>query len=114
MIMMASIPFSGEYGDPEFTNVNAAAAELRQAGFEVFRLPDKYHSLMAHPFDDFVEVRFEGSDDPDVHPDHYCDVINAIVSKYGGDCIEWGPIEPGDSLFAGLFAECGVRHDDER
>ena len=122
MMMMASIAFSGEFGDPEWTNdpkfdirldVDAAAAELRQAGFEVFRLPDKYRGRMkssgqTHPLDDFVEVRFDGANDPDVMNE-----INAIVQKYGGDCFARGPIEPGEEPFADLFAE-DRRNDAEK
>jgi hypothetical protein len=42
--------------------------------------------------------------------------VNAIVGKHGGDCVYWGPIEPGAEPFADLFAEAVEgenEHDDE-
>jgi len=47
--LMASVAFGGGLGDPDFTNdierdfdldPDIAAAELRQAGYEVYLLPD--------------------------------------------------------------------------
>lgn len=93
-----SIVFSGAFGDFEFTSdpawdieldVDAAAAELRQAGYEVFRLPEKYDGRLSHPLDDFIEARTEGPDDHKIL-DAMRHEINAIVCKYGGDCYEWG------------------------
>jgi hypothetical protein len=108
--LMASVAFAGDFGDPEYTHdaqrdctldVDAAAAELRQAGYEVFRLPDKYGGHLAHPLDDFLEAHIEGVD---------CTVIDAIrnevetiVAKYGGYCYEWGPNEPNHVPFVDLL-----------
>ena len=71
--LMASVAFGGGLGDPDFTNdierdfdldPDIAAAELRQAGYEVYLLPDKYHPRLAHPLDDFIEAVIVGPNDP--------------------------------------------------
>ncbi len=63
--LMASVAFGGGSGDPDFTNdverdfdldPDLAAADLREAGYEVYLLPDKYHPRLAHPLDDFIEA----------------------------------------------------------
>ena len=73
--LMASVAFGGGLGDPDFTNdverdfdldPDLAAAELRQAGYEVYLLPDKYHPRLAHPLDDFIEAVIVGPNDPKV------------------------------------------------
>jgi len=58
--LMAFTAFSGEC---EGLDVDAAA-ELRRAGYEVFRLPDEYRGRLAHPLDDFIEAHIECADDP--------------------------------------------------
>ncbi len=49
--LVACVVFSGDFGDPAYTNdpecdivldVDLAVAELGQAGYQVFRLPDKW------------------------------------------------------------------------
>ena len=98
--LMASIAFGGALGDPDFTNyidrdfeldADFAADELRQAGYEVFLLPDKYSAQLAHPLDDFIEAVILGPNDPKVI-DAIMNEVDAIVGKYGGLCIECGPI----------------------
>jgi hypothetical protein len=105
--IMATVAFSGEFGDPGWTNnpennirldVDAAAAELQRAGYEVIRFPDKYAGRLAHPLDDFIAAVIEGSDDPKVENAIH-DEVEAIVCKFGGCCYEWGPIEPGHLQF---------------
>jgi hypothetical protein len=107
-MLMAKVAFSGEFGDPEWTtadwpevelDVDAAADELRKAGYEVYRLPDKYGGRLAHPLDDFLELRIEGVDD-DTLMKAIMDEVNAIVDRYGGLCDECGPIEPDRTPFA--------------
>jgi hypothetical protein len=109
--LMVSVAFGGGLGDPDFAgdseletmlDPDFAADELRQAGYEVFRLPEKYGGRLAHPLDDFIEAAILGQNDPKVIT-AIMDEINAIVGKYGGTCIECGPI-PGDYVpFADLF-----------
>jgi len=108
--LVAIVAFSGEFGDPEFTNdperdcdldPDRAADELRQAGYEVHRLPKKYFGRLYHPLDDFIEAMIPGPDDPGVISavrKH----VNAIVWKYGGICDECGPREPDYVPFAHL------------
>src|SRR6516162_5182436 len=109
--LMANVAFSGDFGDPEWRaaywpdvelDVDAAADELRKAGYEVYRLPDKYGGRLAHPLDDFLELRIEGVDEYKVMV-AIMDEVNAIVSRYGGLCDECGPIEPDRTPFADLF-----------
>jgi hypothetical protein len=59
---------------------------------------------LAHPLDDFIEARTEGPDDHKIL-DAMKHEIEAIVSKYGGLCYEWGPIERNYVPFSLLFME---------
>jgi hypothetical protein len=111
--LLVCVAFGGELGDPEFTNdlerdfdlnPDLAAAELRQAGYEVFLLPDKYTGRLAHPLDDFIEAVVVGSNDPKVI-DALMNEVEAIVSKHGGVCVECGPIGREYVPFAGLFKD---------
>src|SRR5215467_1131537 len=101
--LVAIIAFSGNFADPEFTNdpelacdldPDRAADELRQAGYEVHRLPKKYFGRLSHPLDDFIEatIIITGSYDLSVL-DAVWEQVQAIVSPYGGDCAECGPVE---------------------
>jgi hypothetical protein len=109
--LMASVAFGGGLGDPDFTNdierdfdldPDLAAAELRQAGYEVYLVPDKYHPRLAHPLDDFIEAVIVGPNDPKVI-DAIMNEVDAIVGKYGGVRIECGPIGQDYVPFADLF-----------
>lgn len=117
--LMLRVAFGGEFGDPEYEltkakgeeweqilDVDAAAAELRRAGYEVFRMPEKYGGLLAHPLDDFIEAHthIEGADNDKVI-DALWNEVDAIVSKFGGLCWECGPIEPDHVPFADLFPD---------
>ena len=113
--LMASVAFGGGLGDPDFTNdierdfdldPDLAAAELRQAGYEVYLLPDKYHPRLAHPLDDFIEAVIVGPNDPKVI-DAIMNEVDAIVGKYCGVCIECGPIGRDYVPFADLFKDTG-------
>jgi hypothetical protein len=108
--LLAIVAFSGEFGDPEFTNdperdcdldPDRAAEELRQAGYEVHRLPKKYFGRLYHPLDDFIEATIPGPDDPRVI-DAVMKQVQAIVWQYGGCCDECGPMEPDHLPFADL------------
>jgi len=111
--VMALVCFSGEFGDPEYTNdpeggdivldPERAADELRQAGYEVTPLPDCYGGLLYHPLDDFLEAVIAAPHDWDVCVKIMAEV-GAIVDKWGGCCQECGPIEPDHELFVGLFS----------
>jgi hypothetical protein len=108
--LMASVAFGGASGEPNFTdeaNLEAvldpdlAADELRQAGYEVSLLPDKYGGRLAHPLDDFIEAAILGKNVPKVTT-AIMDEIDAIVGQYGGLCIECGPIPEDYVPFANL------------
>ena len=109
-MLVAIIVFAGGFGDPDFTNdlerdfdvdPDRAADELRQAGYEVHRLPKKYSARLTHPLDDFIEATIPGPDDPSVI-DAVMKQVQAIVWQYGGCCDECGPMEPGHVPFADL------------
>jgi hypothetical protein len=113
--LIASVAFSGGLGDPSFTNdverdfdldPDIAADELRQAGYEVSLLPDKYTARLAHPLDNFIEAVIFGPNDPKVIG-AIMDEVEAIVRKYGGVCLECGPIGRDYVPFADLFKDPG-------
>jgi hypothetical protein len=84
-LMVATVAFGGDYGNPNdpdtdlLLDADMAYADLRRAGFEVLRLPDHYRRHLYHPLDDFFEVRWVGSDDPEV-VNPIWDQIEAIVA----------------------------------
>jgi hypothetical protein len=99
-MLMTSVAFGGGLRDPECENdlepnfdlaPELAAAELRQAGYEVFVLPDEHRVRLAHPLDDFIEVVITATEDSKVI-DAAVKEIEAIVGKYGGLCIDCGLI----------------------
>ena len=114
---MASIAFGGGFGDPEYAHdpereveldPERAAAELRQAGYDVFRMPDKYSFQLAHPLDDFIEAVIDGSDDDKVIG-AIMKEVDAIVERYGGLCRECGPIGRDYVPFADLTKDVRSR-----
>jgi hypothetical protein len=109
--LMAEVAFGGGLGDPDFTSKmdqdvvldpDLAADELRQAGYEVSLLPDKYSGRLLHPLDEFIEAVIVGNDNPKVIT-AIMDEVDAIVSKYGGTCIQCGPIPQDYVPFSNLF-----------
>jgi hypothetical protein len=108
--MMALIAFGGTFGDPGFSNdsgceldVDGAADALQRAGYEAFRLPDKYQGRLFHPLDDFIEVHFEAdADDPKII-NSIDKEINAIVDRRGGIVVESGAIGRDDVPFVDAF-----------
>jgi len=85
------IAFPGDDSDPE-----SAVDTLRQAGFEVVRMPEQLrsrHSRLNFPEDSFWEASIDGFDD---EPSVYAigEAVDAIVSRFGGTCEEWGPVGP--------------------
>lgn len=111
--LMASVVFGGGFGDPEYTNdpereieldPERAAAELRQAGYDVYLMPEKYSPRLAHPLDDFIEAVIEAPDDPKVI-NAIINEVSVIVEKYGGLCMEWGHIGKDYVPFADLFED---------
>jgi hypothetical protein len=110
--VVALIVFGGEFGDPRYTkdperdivlDPDLAADALRQAGYAVTPLPDKYGGLLLHPLDDFLEAVIEVPHDPKTYG-QVMDVVDAIVARYGGMCSECGPVGPDHEPFADLFS----------
>jgi hypothetical protein len=83
-----------------------AADELRQAGYEVFLLPDRYSAQLAHPLDDFIEAVIFCPNDPKVI-NAIMNEVDALVGKYGGVCLECGPIGRDHVPFADVFQDSG-------
>jgi hypothetical protein len=113
--LMASVAFDGGLGDPDFTSgmegyfmldADLATDELRQAGYEVSLLPDKYGGRLAHPLDNFIEAVISGPSDSKVI-DATMNEVEAIVCKYGGCCLECGPIGQDYVPFADLYKDIG-------
>jgi len=106
--LMVLVVFGGGLGDPESTSdpdrdfeldPEAAAAELRQVGYEALVLPQKYSHLLAHPLDNFIEAHIDGPDDPKIIG-AILNEVEAIVGKYGGVCMEFGPVGQDHVPFA--------------
>jgi hypothetical protein len=112
--LMALGIFCGTFGAPDFTknpdnndialDVDLAADELRAAGYEVLLLPAKYGGRLDRPLDDFIEVRWVGSDDQKV-VDAMWNEIEGIVAKYGGYADMCDVIAPDHVPFADVFRD---------
>ena len=87
------------------SDAESAVAALRQAGFEVVRMPDElrsYHSRLNFPEDSFWEASTEASvdslDDELACVAEPCFSIGSkvvdIVEPFGGECVGWGPVKP--------------------
>jgi hypothetical protein len=92
---MAYITFSS-YDGP--IDVDGAAAALQAASYTVHRLPEKYRKYLELPLDDHMEAIYDNN------PDIKIKDINAIVGKFGGDCLQCGPIATNYQPFVDLFA----------
>jgi hypothetical protein len=99
--LMATVVFSGEL-DPDPA---AAAAALREAGYEVVTMPEKFRSLLVHPRDDAMEVtkRIVGYEVKQAI--EMMDDVNTIVYRYGAVCDECGPIDENHVQFSGLWCD---------
>jgi hypothetical protein len=108
--LMTLAIFGGGLLGPGFEpDVDAAAAEVQQAGYEVLRLPDKYRKYLYHPLDDFFEVYIEAPDDPEDVDEAIramTEEVDEIIDKYGGLCDCTGPVRPGHIPFADVFIDC--------
>jgi hypothetical protein len=100
------VAFSG-YDPPG--SPDGAEIALRQAGYEVMRMPAAFRSRMEFPKDDFLLVTTEIREDrvwDSAVMRHVMNEINAIVDRYGGDLSECGPRgirgAPFDELFPAL------------
>jgi predicted metal-dependent peptidase len=91
-------------GNDEDLNVDRAALELEQCGYEVTRLPDELAARQTHPLDDVLEalIDVDGSVDGKVL-DAIMQEVYDIVDQYGGDVIKWGLLREGHVPFAEAF-----------
>ena len=99
--LKATVVFGGE-SDPDPAG---AAAALREAGYEVVMMPEKFRSRLVHPRDDFIEVtkRIVGDE---VEPGAIYAMmggVNSIVGRYGGMCLECGQIDENHVPFSTLW-----------
>jgi hypothetical protein len=80
------------------SNPNAAAEELRQAGYEIFYELGNYGGRLVYPTGDFIEVRVDIArpEDPEaifnIARKAY-DEVDAIACRHGGVCAECGLVE---------------------
>ena len=99
--LMTTVVFSGERGpDPA-----AAAAALREEGYEVVMMPEKFRSRLVHPRDDFIEVtkRIVGDEVEQGAIYAMMGGVNSIVGRYGGMCLECGQIDENHVPFSTLW-----------
>ena len=107
MLISALCIFGGDCPD---YNPDAAAEALRQAGYQVFRLPPELKDMLdlevedSANEDDFIEVRRETDNE-----DAMWDDAERIVSPFGGyaDCCGPASEEPFFELTDKLRACCG-------
>ena len=104
--LKATVVFCGET-DPDPA---AAAAALREAGYEVVMMPEKFRSRLVHPRDDFIEVtkRIVG-DEVNQAIDAMMDDVDTIVDRYGGMCDDGGQIDEDHVPFSDMFGSGGGR-----
>jgi hypothetical protein len=94
--IIGMVIFSGDLNpDP-----GSAAAALRQHGFEVQRMPEKFRPRLAHPKDYFFEVTIDG-DASDV--DTRWAEVEELVSGFGAYADSFGMREPDHVPFSDLF-----------
>jgi hypothetical protein len=77
--VMVRVAFGGDC-DPD---PYSAARELREAGYDVHLLPNKYRRLLDHPFDDFLEAVIDGGDSKKSIR-AAMEQVRGIVGRYGG------------------------------
>jgi hypothetical protein len=81
--IMGEVVFSGNL-DPD---PDGCAAALREAGFEVVRMDERFKKLMDVPGDEFLEATKVGT-----NLNAIWDEITAIVERFNGDCQQCGEI----------------------
>jgi hypothetical protein len=88
-------------------DADAAASELEQAGYTVHRLPWKFRRLLEIPGDDHMEAVIAGRDDEN----EIMQEVDTIAEKYGGMCLQCGPIDQEYQPFIELFMDVeGWKH----
>jgi len=101
--LMAYIAFGCELA----YDADAAASELEQAGYTVHRLPWKFRRLLEIPGDDHMEAVIAGRDDEN----EIMQEVDTIAEKYGGMCLQCGPIDQEYQPFIELFMDVeGWKH----
>jgi hypothetical protein len=107
MKLMAQVVFSGEIEH----DGDGAADALRDAGFEVHRMPT-VHPELGDPLDDFIEVITEGPAGPPAHDLAYpvgkmtramMEDVGDWAECFGGTCMECGPVEDDYVPFTATF-----------
>ena len=95
--LKATVVFGGET-DPDPAG---AAAALREAGYEVVMMPEKFRSRLVHPRDDFIEVtkRIVGDEVNDAI-DAMMDDVDTLVDRW---CDDGGQIDEDHIPFSDMF-----------
>jgi hypothetical protein len=109
MTVLALAVFSGALRD---LDVDAAAEDLRKAGYTVHRMPSEFVLRVCHPLDDFIEATFDidaYADDKTL--DAIRAEVDAIVDPFGGLVDEWGNVPRNRKPFSDLFV--GDPRNDE-
>jgi hypothetical protein len=97
---MAYIAFNG-CDNPDL-DVDGAAAALREAGYTVHRMPEKYRRYLQLPLDDHMEAVTAA---PDGYESEVEEEVRAIADRFGGDCIGCDPIGPEYKPFVELLKD---------
>jgi hypothetical protein len=85
---VGTIVFSGDMNpDPD-----GCEAALREAGYEVTRMPERFKKLMSVPGDEFLEAMKVGTTDA------ICAELNAIVEPFGADADDFGEFDPATHI----------------
>jgi hypothetical protein len=88
--IMGKVCFSGNLNP----NPDGCAAALREGGFKVVRMPERFQKLMDVEGDEFMEVSKVSTD-----MDATWNEISAIAERFGGTCDECGEISDDHTPF---------------
>lgn len=92
MKIMGSVVFTGG------SDVDAAAAALCEAGFDVVRMPEPFLERMDVPGDEFLEASKVGD------LDAIWEEIKEIIKPFYGDCVECAEVSDHDVPFQFMYA----------
>jgi hypothetical protein len=108
---MAYVAFDGAHEND--LDVAAAVVALREAGYEVRRMPERFVPLLAHPLDNFIEATIPVAEaEVEIWSRAVSAEVDGIVDPYGGSCAECYAVEadykPFSDTFRGADYEYGL------